>query len=112
MQSAYIGMFLVLFVVIMRQRNEQKLLVQQFMKKRNQKGRNEMKDLAKHFLEKECILDTFNGNQYTGTVREVSDGGVLIERNGKQEIVNLDLVVRIREYPRNKKGKKTAIVLD
>ncbi len=96
MQSAYIGMFLVLFVVIMRRQNEEKLLVQQFMKKRNQKGRREMKDLAKQFLEKECIFDTFNGNQYTGTVREVTDGGVLIERKGKHEIVNLDLIVRIR----------------
>ena len=62
-----------------------------------------MKELAKSFLEKECVFDAFNGNQYKGTVRAVSDSGVLLEKNGKQEIVNLDLIIRIREQTKNKK---------
>ena len=28
------------------------------------------------------------------------------------EILNLDFVIRIREYPRNKKGKKKSVVVD
>ena len=28
------------------------------------------------------------------------------------EAINLDFVIRIREYPKNKKGKKKSVVLD
>ena len=34
------------------------------------------------------------------------------EKEGKIEALNLDFVIRIREYPKNKKGKKKSIVLD
>ena len=43
-------------------------------------------------------------------IKEVSSSAILIEKDGKLEAINLDFVVRIREYPRNKKGKKKAIV--
>ena len=36
----------------------------------------------------------------------------MIEKKGMLEAVNLDFVVRIREYPRNKKGNKKSVVLD
>ena len=36
----------------------------------------------------------------------------MVEKDGKIEALNLDFVIRIREYPRNKKGKKKSIVLD
>ena len=35
-----------------------------------------------------------------------------IEKDGKTEAINLDFVIRIREYPRNKKGKKKSVVFD
>ena len=50
--------------------------------------------------------------QYEGIIKEVTDGAVLVEKNGKLEAINLDFVIRIREYPRNKNGKKKSVVLD
>ena len=44
--------------------------------------------------------------------KEVTEGAILIEKDGKIEAINLDFVIRIREYPRNKKGKKKSVVLD
>ena len=70
-----------------------------------------MLELAKRFLEKECIIYTFN-NQLEGIVKEINGNALLIEKNGTLEAVNLDFVVRIREYPRKKDGKKKAVVLD
>lgn len=70
-----------------------------------------MVELAKRFIGKECIISSFDSNhQFDGIIKEVTDGAVLLEKNGKLEAVNLDFVIRIREYPRNKKGKKKAIV--
>jgi len=37
---------------------------------------------------------------------------ILVEKNGAVEAINLDFVIRIREYPKNKKGKKKSVVLD
>ena len=70
-----------------------------------------MVDLAKKFIDKECIIYTFN-SQITGTVKEVGSTGIIIDKSGTCEAVNLDFVVRIREYPRNKKGKKKSVILD
>lgn len=72
-----------------------------------------MKELAKKFIDKECIIASFDGNhQYDGIIKEVTEGAILIEKEGKIEAINLDFVIRIREYPRNKKGKKKSVVLD
>lgn len=64
---------------------------------KNRTENNEMFELAKKFIEKECVIYTFEGNQYSGTVKEVSDGALLVERKGVTEAINLNFVVRIRE---------------
>ena len=72
-----------------------------------------MKELAKRFIDKECVISSFDGNhQYEGVIKEVTDGGILVEKDGKVEVLNLDFVIRIREYPRKKNGKKKSVVLD
>ena len=71
-----------------------------------------MVELAKKFLDIECVVYTFNGNQFIGTIKEVSGGAILLENEGKVEAINLDFVMRIREHPRKKNGKKKSVVLD
>ena len=69
-----------------------------------------MLELAKNFLNKECLIYTFN-SQIAGTITEVSPGAILIQCKDSMEAVNLDFIVRIREYPRGKNGKKKSVVL-
>ena len=72
----------------------------------------EMIELAKKFIGKECIIYTFDSSHsFTGLLKEVSNGAILIEKDEQIEAINLDFILRIREYPRNKKGKKKSIVL-
>ena len=72
-----------------------------------------MKELAKRFIDKECLISSFDSNhQFEGIIKEVSDSAILVEKNGTAEAINLDFVIRIREFPRNKKGKKKSVVLD
>lgn len=72
-----------------------------------------MIELAKRFVGKECLIYAFDSNhQFHGIMKEVSDGAVLIENEGKIEAINLDFVIRIIEFPKNKKGKKKSLVLD
>ena len=70
-----------------------------------------MFELAKTFIGKECFVYTVN-SQLTGTVKEVTEGALLLDNGQESEILNLDYIVRIREYPRTKNGKKKAVVID
>ena len=72
-----------------------------------------MKELAARFIGKECVISAYDGShQYTGIIKEVNDGAILVEKEGKQEAINLDFVIRIREYPVGKNGKKKSVILD
>ena len=72
-----------------------------------------MIELAKKFIDKECLIYAFDSShQFTGVIKEVTDGAILIENNGTLEAINLDFVIRIREYPKNKNGKKKSVILD
>ena len=76
-------------------------------------GHTEMKELAKRFIDKECLISSFDGgHQYDGIIKEVNDSAILVEKNGIVEAINLDFVIRIREFPKNKNGKKKSVVLD
>lgn len=110
METSYIVIFVLLIVLFIQHRNE-KVWVKNHIKRKKRKEHTEMLELAKRFIEKECIIYTFN-NQVVGTIKEISTNAIVIEKNGVQEAVNLDFVVRIREYPRKKNGKKKSVVLD
>ena len=74
-----------------------------------------MEILAKQFIGKECIIYTITSNDGSvqGVIKEVSGGGMVLEdMQGQLQVVNLEYVTRIREYPRNKKGKKKSVILD
>ncbi|MGN0695349.1 MAG: DUF6897 domain-containing protein [Oscillospiraceae bacterium] len=74
-----------------------------------------MTELIKKFIGKECIIYTMNSSseQVCGTITELDGDWITIEEpTGGQEIINLEYVTRIREYPRNKNGKKKSVVLD
>lgn len=72
-----------------------------------------MKELATRFINKECVIYSYDsGHQYVGVIKEVVDGAILLEKDGKLEALNLDFVIRIREYPTNKHGKKKSVILD
>ena len=104
-----IMMFLILFFVL---RSQKQMMIQKLIKKRKSEDKIQMVELAKKFIDKECIVYTFSSTQLECTVKEVSEGALLVERNGEIEAINLDFVMRIREYPRKKNGKKKSIVLD
>ena len=71
-----------------------------------------MLELAKQFIGKECLLYTFDNTQITGVIKEITGNAVLIENKNLLEAVNLDFILRIREFPKGKNGKKKSVVFD
>ena len=58
-----------------------------------------------------CRKRVYNeyGFGHLGTIKEVADGGVIVEKKDGIEAVNLEYITRIREWPRNARGKKKQI---
>ena len=114
MNSSYIPIIILwILIIAMLLRSRKAAVAKRIVKKRKMEGNTEMKELAKRFVDKECIIASFDGNhQYEGVIKEVTDGAILLEKDGKIEALNLDFVLRIREYPRKKNGKKKSVVLD
>lgn len=70
-----------------------------------------MKELAKKFIGKDCLIYTVISDNIMvkGTITEVSDGGLIIKNDGNMQAVNLEYITRIREWPKNTKGKKKTV---
>ena len=116
MNPSYYATFLpliFLLIFIFYQERQSRICACRIINNRKKKtGDTEMLTLAKTMIGKECLIYTFNGTQITGVIAEVSDGAIRVDREKESEIVNLDFVVRIREFPRKKNGKKKSVVLD
>ena len=112
--TSYLPIIMLLIIIfILALQNRRAVIARKVIKKRNLEERIKMKELAKKFIGKECIIYAFDSShQFVGEITEVSDGALLIEHAGATEAINLDFVIRIREYPRNKKGKKKSVVID
>lgn len=71
---------------------------------------SKMKELAKRFIGEECVIEMITSSLsggVQGVIREVGDNGLLVEKkSGELEIVNLDFVTAIGQYPKKKKDKK------
>ncbi|MGN1479988.1 MAG: DUF6897 domain-containing protein [Acutalibacteraceae bacterium] len=71
-----------------------------------------MNDIIAKFQGKDCLVYTMNGSQISGTVKGIHDGWIEIDNGKETQAVNSDYIVRIREYPTDKKGKKKSVVFD
>ena len=113
MNYVYFIPLIILFLILFMNSRNEKMAVKKIITAKNRKENFKMEELAKRFINKECLLSAFNSQQYTGIIKEVADGAVLLESNdGKSEVINLEFIVRIREYPKTKNGKKKSVILD
>ena len=110
-----LALFLLVIIPRIMQRRRLAAIRHSSSQKMQNKESNEMKELAKRFIGEECIIYTIisNDSSVQGVIKEIDDGGMIIEKKtGELEVINLDFVTRIRQYPRKKNGKKKDIVLD
>lgn len=66
--------------------------------------------MFQRFVGMECIIYMLGGVQFEATVKEVAPKWMIVKDNTDAEnVLNVDYILRIREYPRNKNGKKKAV---
>ena len=111
----WIVVILIIFLCIRKKRRTAAAVWQIQNRRKQNKEILVMKELARQFIGEDCIIYTITSNDGSlqGVIKEIDDGGMVIERNsGEREIINLDFVTRIRQYPKKKNGKKKSVVFD
>ena len=109
----FLPIIFLLLVLLITMRSNKRAIIKKVIQNRKTEDKTTMIELAKKFIDKDCLIYAFDSShQFSGTIKEVSNGAILLEKDGKLEAINLDFVIRIREYPTNKKGKKKSVVLD
>ena len=102
--------FIILPAIRARRRNA---AAYHHIRKKRRKGVNVMNKIVMGYVGKECLIYTMSSSEIvTGVVEAVEDGWITVRSFDGQttEAVNAEYVTRIREYPRNKNGKRKAIV--
>ncbi len=100
---------IMLFLIIQNRRRQNVLNILRIKKK----NRNKVKLMyaLEQFIGKDCIINLGSGSVTDGVVKKFEEGWIeLLKKDGKTEIVNIDYVSRIREYPVNKNGKRKLVI--
>lgn len=111
----FLPLFIMLFTQYQTQKRENQRHILKAIKSHKKKGGADVGEVIKRFIGKECIITIMNEN-VIGIIEAMEDNWIVIssiESGTKDgtEIINTDYISRIREYPKNKKGKKKLIVV-
>ncbi len=71
-----------------------------------------MNDIFNRYIGKDCIVYTSNSNlsAIECSITDVKDNWLCIKTKDGDEVLNFDYVVRIKEHPVNKNGKKKSVI--
>ncbi len=100
--------FIVLLLIYLPKKKRRRYVASQMIVRKNKRKEREiMKELAERFIGKDVYIKLLDGTA-DGFVKEVTDKGIVLEYKDNTQIVNLDYVMKIREYP-YKNGKRGTI---
>lgn len=71
-----------------------------------------MNDIFNRYIGKDCIVYTSNSNlsAIECSITDVKDNWLCIKTKDGDEVLNFDYIVRIKEHPVNKNGKKKSVI--
>ncbi len=70
-----------------------------------------MLELLGKYLNMDCIIYLIVGSRVDGIIKEISENGVVLEHlDGTTGVINLEYIVRVREFPKNKDGKRKMVI--
>ena len=105
--------FILLFVIpAKRALQHRQATVSKRNRLKRRKGENAMNELVKSYIGKEVIVWAGGSSGVTGTATKIEENWLEVEdKDGNKQILNTDYISRIQEYPRNKNGKKKAVMV-
>ena len=107
--------WLILFMTIAKRRKEERnaeLVHRTACLRRRKRNGKIMEDMIREYLGKDVVIYTLgSSSMVSGVLDLVKDGWCVIKdfESGEAQTVNLEYVVRVREYPKDKNGKRKLI---
>lgn len=101
----FVAIFLIIITLVTNRKIKNAAIINH---RKNHKENVEMKTLAQQFIGKECFVYTIASDTSAekGVIKKITENGILLDNNGNLQAINLEYVTRIREWPKNAKGKK------
>ena len=100
----------VIIILLLLQRKKVQRMIHVLRIKRKKRGIVDMSHIIEKFIGKDCLINLGSGSTADGIVKSVADGWVELEgKDGNMQAVNVDYISRIREYPKNKNGKRKTV---
>ena len=108
----YFIFFILIFLIYLPRKKRRKYAANKIFTKNkilNEKGKEGivMRELAERLIGKDVYVKMLEGNA-DGVVKEVTDSGIVLENKNGLQILNLNYIMKIREYP-YKNGKRATI---
>ena len=94
--TSYILIILIILMALTEEKKRKNWLAK-YLKLKQGKENHIMKEAVSKFIDRKCLIYLLNG-EVKGIIREVSDDSLLIETKDGSQIINLNFVMRIREY--------------
>lgn len=105
----YIVILLLIFCPLIANEKKKKIQIKKIIKRKKQGEENQMKILAQNFINKYCLIHILD-DVVEGTIMSITeDNGMEVETKNGIAALNLEYVIKIEEWPVNKKGKRKAI---
>lgn len=104
----YFLVFVLLLLGCLSKKKRQKYRIKMMSKKnQNERELERMNELIQSLMGKDVYVKLLEGTA-DGIVKEVTDKGVVLEGKEGIQIINLDYIISIREYP-YKNGKRAMV---
>lgn len=102
--AVYIGIFIPLLAILLeQQQTHTQMDIIRIIRQKRKEGTEYMNESLERFIGKDCMIYTYN-YQLVGTVVSVEGNWMTVKTKNASELVNLDYISRIREYPTKKQG--------
>ena len=113
MSSAYIAIYsalIIIFVNIIIQINNAR--TQSIIKRKiKNRGKIRMNEIINAYLGKDCVIYLSNSSSViTGNLISLNDNWITVKTKDGNEIINIDYIIRLKEHPVTKSGKKKSVI--
>lgn len=113
MNPSFFPTYFIIFMVIFLALNEARKnrLLKIIRDKKKKRGTAPMNEVINAYIGKDCVIYLSNSSSViTGNLISLNDNWITVKTKDGNEILNIDYIVRLKEHPVNKKGKKKEII--
>jgi hypothetical protein len=105
----YLPIIMLFIIIFITSLNERKLVIKNIIQKK--KGREYMNEVIQRYIGKDCLIYlSLSSTVVAGNVINLNDNWLTVKTKDGEETVNLDYIIRIKEHPVNKNGKKKSVI--